>query len=63
MIGDNLRYIRTMLGLTQRDLEERSGIKEAAISRYEKNKSEPSINNIRRLCKALGCTPNALIDL
>lgn len=62
MLGDNLKRIRVMLGLTQEDLEKRSGIKSAVISRYEKNKSEPSIKNLKRLCNALGCTPNALID-
>jgi transcriptional regulator with XRE-family HTH domain len=61
--NENLKNIRATLALTQDELSERSGLKPAAISHFETGKREPSLKNIIRLCRALGCSPNALIHL
>lgn len=48
-----LRARRGELGLTYRQLEERTGLSFAAIHRILHDKSSPSLANLRRLCDAM----------
>ncbi len=53
-VGENLRRIRKERGLTQKELGELCGIKEANIRKYELGKANPKIETISRIAKALG---------
>ena len=61
--GKRLKNIRETLGLSQQDVANSSGLKPAAISHFETGSRDPSLKNIVRLCRALHCKPNALIDV
>jgi len=54
--GKALRRLRDDAGLTQEDLEERSGINKKQISRYEGGKTMPGARNLARLLSAIGAT-------
>lgn len=53
-IGENIRRLRKEKGLTQKQLGERCGMKEANVRKYELNKGNPKIETIKRIASALG---------
>jgi len=56
-IGDILKRKRADLNLTQRDLEEKSGVTQSMISKVEAgNADNVSIEILRKLAKALNCS-------
>lgn len=52
--GEKLRQIRKDKGLTQSQLEEKTGINRASISYYEANKVEIPAKNLIAIARALG---------
>ena len=61
----NLKRIRTMYGITQAELAERSGVGLRSIQMYDqrnKNINKASVDTIYRLAKVLGCTIEDLIE-
>jgi len=52
-IGERLRKIREMHGLSQRQLARRSGISNATISLIEHNKTNPSMGLLKKLLEAI----------
>lgn len=73
LIGDRLRAIREAKGLSQGDVEERSGLKRSYISRVEHGHTVPSVETLEKLAHALevrlyqlfydGKKPPKLLDL
>lgn len=61
--GTKLNRVRIILDLTQEDLAKKAGLTAVAISFFESGKRSPCLRNIVKLCRALGCKPNALIDV
>lgn len=61
--GKRLKKIRNTLGMTQEELANLAGFKVSAISHFETGIRDPSLRNIVRICRALHCKPNALIDV
>src|SRR3990172_7848241 len=59
--GQRLRATRLGAGMSQSDLEERSGIPKARLSRYENGHVAPSIQTLERLARALGVTQASLL--
>lgn len=59
-LAERIRSLRKEKRLTQQKLSKKSGITQGEISNYE-NGLSPSLRNLLRLCKALGCTPNDLL--
>ena len=60
-IGNIVKSRRLDLGLTQQELEDRSGVTQSMISKLEKGTaSNISVEALRKLAKALNCS---LIDL
>lgn len=57
----NLRMLIAKNGITQRELSERSGVTEAAISRYCAGHRVPTVENAARLSDALGCSLDQLM--
>lgn len=53
LIGDRLRAIREAKGLSQGDIEERSGLKRSYISRVENGHTVPSLETLEKLARAL----------
>ena len=45
---------RNELGWSQRDLEDKTGVKQSAIARLEKLKNSPNLNTIFKLLEPLG---------
>ena len=52
-IGDRLKELRLKRNLTQHRLAKRAGIHVTALRYYEYGLRCPSVDNLRKLCKAL----------
>lgn len=53
-IGERLRTIREKQGLSQHDVEQRTGIRGTYISRIENGHAVPSVANLEEIASALG---------
>ena len=62
-LGDRIRRQREALGLSQRDLADRTGILPTLISRLERGaNTNPKADVVNRLALALGCSTDYLLD-
>lgn len=60
-MGDKLRYLREQAGLSLRDVENRVGISNAAVSQIETGKiKDPRYSIVMRLCEVYGIEPKEL---
>ena len=63
-ISAQLGQLRVAQGLTQQQLAERTGLRRDTISALERGKSQGiEFDTLARLCDALGCMPNDLLEL
>lgn len=62
-LGDRLRISRIGLELSQNKLASRTLIPASVISIYESGKRKPSIDNLIKLCKALGVSSDYIIGI
>jgi transcriptional regulator with XRE-family HTH domain len=60
-IGKRLRIMREAKGLSQGDIERRSGLLRSYISRVEGGYTEPSLATLDKFAKALGIEPYQLL--
>lgn len=60
-LGKNIRKARKAAGLTQDDVEVRTGIHKPRLSRYENGLIMPNLESIEILAKALRVTPKSLV--
>lgn len=61
-LGDELRRLRRLRGLTQEALEERSGVNQGTISALENGRQErTSLENINGFARALDVDPDVLL--
>lgn len=61
MIGDNIRKAREALGMTQKELAEKMNIKHyQQIGRWERNEVDISLDNLRKIAKALNMSMDEL---
>ena len=60
-VPSNLRRIRRMRGYTQEALGEKLGVQKSAISKYEKARTRPNIQQLAELCRILDVAPQELI--
>lgn len=58
-IGARLRAVRTLYGLSQRELAKRAGVTNGAISLIEQNRVSPSVSSLK---KVLDGVPMSLAD-
>ena len=64
IIGSRMRQQRQVLGLTQEEVEELSGVPQASISRLERGESEDiQVSTALELARALSLTVEELIGL
>ena len=61
-VAGRLRAARLTVRMSQTDLENRSGIPKARISRYENGHVIPSIPSLRLLAGAMEVTLGSLLD-
>ena len=62
-VGENLRYAREAMGLTQEQLAKEMHKYQPDYSDYETGKSQLDYEKIESLCKRLDITPNDLFDI
>lgn len=55
-IGEQIRYVRKHVGLTQKELGDLSGTSETTIKQYELGKRQPRIEQLKKIAYALGGT-------
>ena len=60
--GQILKALRILCGYEQKELAERIGVKQAAISKWENNISEPGTENLKPLAKSLCISVDALLE-
>lgn len=60
-VGLRARELRRARGLTQRDVERATSIRRPNISRLEHGVHDPSLDIMRRVSEALGCTVADLV--
>jgi transcriptional regulator with XRE-family HTH domain len=60
-VGPNLRRIRTTRGLSLERLARASGVSRAMLGQIESGQSNPTINTIWKIARALNCQISALI--
>jgi transcriptional regulator with XRE-family HTH domain len=61
-ISHNLRRLRQDLGITQEELEARSGVPQANISLYETGRMNPNLANLKKLAAALEVSTDQLLE-
>lgn len=54
-IGKNIKDMRMLKGISQKELAERLNVTPAMISQYETGTRTPKYSTIERIAKALGC--------
>ena len=59
----NLRYIREQNGLSQIQLQMKTGIDQAMLSRYESGERTPSVEKLLSLSRYFGTSVDYLLDL
>ena len=59
-IGNNIRTIRHVKGLSQQKLAEKCGIQAPVLSGYETGKRNPSLTTVARIAKSLGVSIDTL---
>jgi len=60
-VGKRLRKIREAKGLSQTDIEKRSGLLRSYVSRVESGYTAPSLATLEKLAKALEVEPHQLL--
>ena len=63
VLAHNVRRLRRSIGLSQEELAARAGLHRTYISSIERGQRNVSVENIFALAQALGCKPQALLDV
>lgn len=58
---NRIRTLRWKAGLTQKELAERMGLKQTAVSWWETDRGNPSASTLPKLAAVLNCTVDDLI--
>ena len=62
MLGEQIKYYRKQMNLSQAELSAKLNCKQQVISRWEKNRDSPSMKIILKLCRALEISINNLME-
>lgn len=61
--GNILKELREEKGYSQSQLSELSEISQSALARYELNKTEPRLSDIRKLCILFGVSGDFILGI
>lgn len=62
-LGENIKRIRKMRGITQSDLAKKLEVTARTIQNYESGNREPNLETLMKICDTLDCAPMEIIDL
>src|SRR4051812_34826822 len=62
IINKNLKFLRAQKGLTQKQLAEKLGLKQAAIGAYEEERATPPLAALLDITKIFGINLDALVS-
>ena len=60
-VGESVRIVRELQGLSQNDLAGRTGISQATISAIENDRVRLGVERAKTLARALKCHPGVLV--
>ncbi len=60
-VGESVRIVRELQGLSQNDLAKRAGISQATISAIENDRVRLGVERAKALGRALNCHPGVLV--
>ena len=60
---DNLRELRARAGLKQETVAAALGVRQCTYSGWERSRSEPNIDTLRKLCRILNCTAAEILGM
>ena len=60
-LGETLKEYREEKRVSQKEMSKQVGITQAAIARYELNRTEPRASDIVKLCRYFQVSPNELL--
>ncbi|BCR35548.1 helix-turn-helix domain-containing protein [Mariniplasma anaerobium] len=63
MFADKLKEFRNKLNMSQRDIASKLDITQQGYCRWENGTSFPNEEKLIKLCEALVCTPNDLLEI
>lgn len=61
-IGENIRYYRERLGISQAELARRLGKTGSAVSQYEAGINVPRVQVVERMADVLGCRVSDIME-
>lgn len=61
-VSDQLKEARKQAGMTQKDVEEATGIKVTTLSNWETGISSPDVEKIKILCNLYDVKPNEIFE-
>ena len=62
-LGQNIKKYRTQKGLSQNDLSEKLNVTYQAVSRWENDQVEPSVDALRKMSSIFGCSIDDLLSV
>jgi transcriptional regulator with XRE-family HTH domain len=62
IVNRNLKFLRVQQGLTQKQLAEKLGLKQAAVGAYEEERSTPPVTCLSEISKIFGVSIDLLIN-
>lgn len=60
-LGENIRYIRNLRGITLEQLGNSVGLSSQYLSMFERGLKTPDVHQLVSICFVLKCTPNDLL--
>ena len=63
MIGDKIRELRKINDITQQELAKKLGISFQALSNYENNRRNPSVEQIKLICIFFNISADELLEI
>lgn len=63
MIGDKIKELRKINDITQQELAKKLGISFQALSNYENNRRNPSVEQIKLICIFFNISADELLEI
>jgi len=60
---NNIKFFRTLAGITQKELACMLGIKQPTMSQYERGTRNPSLSDLKTMCEILKVSADELIGV